>query len=406
MVEESSFRLHLPRAHISTRSAALETRQDSEDEEGSMNRAAQSVSFPECSLEMQAGNRTTSQRPPRNNDRTLLDKNVHVWQPSSVLLRKEFLNIMFITAAVFTVTGAVVAVRSAFGSEPEDSWALPLEEDLQASRKRIYCFFNSSAHRRPEPMTFSVAHINVDYCDDIVYTYLGVDSMAANIVSKDPKFDIQQEGIRKFAKLRERDPFPPLPVTQQDSSNAHFEQTIDTLKKQNAELIWRLENNEKKAKAREQALEQKLQQFIEQMQKQQQQLPQIPPRAPTPLPEDLEQKMEYHMNKLDERIDQKIDQTMSQMTKAVEHKMSKMMETVNKVFENVNPTIIQMSTTLNAKIDRMGETLNAQMGKMGDELNQRISDLEKEREQARKKPKTSPGGDALTEETIRTHNGE
>ncbi|KAG0421225.1 hypothetical protein HPB47_002880 [Ixodes persulcatus] len=86
------------------------------------------------------------------------------------------------------------------------------------------------------------------------------------------------------------DPFPPLPVKQQDSSNAHFEQTIDTLKKQNAELIWRLENNEKKAKSREHALEQKLQQFIEQMQKQQQQVPQTPPRAPTPLPEDLEQK--------------------------------------------------------------------------------------------------------------------
>ncbi|KAG0445695.1 hypothetical protein HPB47_018856 [Ixodes persulcatus] len=169
------------------------------------------------------------------------------------------------------------------------------------------------------------------------------------------------------------DPFPPLPAKKQDSSHAHFEQTIDTLKKHNAELIWRLENNEKKAKAREHALEQKLQQFIEQMQKQQQQLPQTPPRAPTPLPEDLEQKMEYRMNKLDERIDQKIDQTMSQMTEA---------------------------------IDRMGETLNAQMSKMGDELNQRISDLEKEREQARKKPKTSPGGDALTGEAIRTHNGE
>ncbi|KAG0411186.1 hypothetical protein HPB47_011690 [Ixodes persulcatus] len=188
--------------------------------------------------------------------------------------------------------------------------------------------------------------------------------------------------------LNAPDPFPPLPVKQQDSSNAHFEQTIDTLKKQNAELIWRLENNEKKAKSREHALEQKLQQFIEQMQKQQQQVPQTPPRAPTPLPEDLEQKMEYRMNKLDERIDQKIDQTMSQMTEAVEHKMNKMMETVNKVFENVNPTIIQMSTTLNAKIDRMGETFNAQMSKMGDELNKRISDLEKEREQARKKPKT------------------
>ncbi|EEC17686.1 hypothetical protein IscW_ISCW012304 [Ixodes scapularis] len=103
---------------------------------------------------------------------------------------------MFITAAVFTVTGAVVAVRSAFGSEPEDSWALPLEEDLQASRKRIYCFFNSSAHRRPEPMTFSVAHINVDYCDDIVYTYLGVDSMAANIVSK--------VGATRLARNREK----------------------------------------------------------------------------------------------------------------------------------------------------------------------------------------------------------
>ncbi|KAG0417017.1 hypothetical protein HPB47_005941 [Ixodes persulcatus] len=98
------------------------------------------------------------------------------------------------------------------------------------------------------------------------------------------------------------------------------------------------------------------------MQKQQQQVPQTPPRAPTPLPEDLKQKIEYRMNKLDERIDQKIDQTMSQMTEA--------------------------------------------MGKMGDEHNQRISDVEKEREEARKKPKPSPGGDALTKEAIITHNGE
>lgn len=91
---------------------------------------------------------------------------------------------MFITAAVFTVTGAVVAVRSALGYESEDGWALPLEEDLQGTRKRLYCFFNSSAYRRPEPMTFTVDNINVEYCDDLVYTFLGVDPTAANIVSK------------------------------------------------------------------------------------------------------------------------------------------------------------------------------------------------------------------------------
>ncbi|KAH9377385.1 hypothetical protein HPB48_008607 [Haemaphysalis longicornis] len=91
---------------------------------------------------------------------------------------------MFITAAVFTVTGAVVAVRSAFGSEPEDAWALPLEEDLQASRKRLYCFFNHTAHRRPEPMRFAVDSIHVELCDDLVYCYLGIDHATANIVSK------------------------------------------------------------------------------------------------------------------------------------------------------------------------------------------------------------------------------
>nr|XP_050043068.2 endochitinase-like [Dermacentor andersoni] len=111
---------------------------------------------------------------------------------------------MFITAAVFTVTGAVVAVRSAFGAEPEDAWALPLEEDLQASRKRLYCFFNHSAHRRPEPVRFGVDSIRVELCDDIVYCYLGVDPATANIVSKDPKFDIQQEGLRKFTRLRDK----------------------------------------------------------------------------------------------------------------------------------------------------------------------------------------------------------
>ncbi|XP_077508223.1 chitinase-3-like protein 1 [Amblyomma americanum] len=161
-------------------------------------------SFPDCSMEMRASQ--ARQRPFRSRTtERLLEKNVRVWQPSSVLLRKEFLNIMFITAAVFTVTGAVVAVRSAFGSEPEDAWALPLEEDMQATRKRLYCFFNHSAHRRPEPMRFGVENIHVELCDDVVYCYLGVDPSTANIVSKDPKFDIQQEGIRKFARLRDKD---------------------------------------------------------------------------------------------------------------------------------------------------------------------------------------------------------
>ncbi|XP_075539382.1 chitinase-3-like protein 1 isoform X1 [Dermacentor variabilis] len=160
--------------------------------------------FHDCSVEMSASR--ARQRPVRSRTtERLIEKNVRVWQPSSVLLRKEFLNIMFITAAVFTVTGAVVAVRSAFGAEPEDAWALPLEEDLQASRKRLYCFFNHSAHRRPEPVRFGVDSIRVELCDDIVYCYLGVDPATANIVSKDPKFDIQQEGLRKFTRLRDKD---------------------------------------------------------------------------------------------------------------------------------------------------------------------------------------------------------
>ncbi|XP_065309453.1 chitinase-3-like protein 1 [Dermacentor albipictus] len=160
--------------------------------------------FHDCSVEMSASR--ARQRPVRSRTtERLIEKNVRVWQPSSVLLRKEFLNIMFITAAVFTVTGAVVAVRSAFGAEPEDAWALPLEEDMQASRKRLYCFFNHSAHRRPEPVRFGVDSIRVELCDDIVYCYLGVDPATANIVSKDPKFDIQQEGLRKFTRLRDKD---------------------------------------------------------------------------------------------------------------------------------------------------------------------------------------------------------
>ncbi|KAL1474959.1 hypothetical protein MTO96_020399 [Rhipicephalus appendiculatus] len=161
-------------------------------------------SFADCTMEMSPSR--ARQRPLRSRTtERLIEKNVRVWQPSSVLLRKEFLNIMFITAAVFTVTGAVVAVRSAFGTEPEDAWALPLEEDLQASRKRLYCFFNNSAHRRPEPVRFGVDNIRVELCDDIVYCYLGVDPATANIVSKDPKFDIQQESLRKFTRLRDKD---------------------------------------------------------------------------------------------------------------------------------------------------------------------------------------------------------
>ncbi|XP_064460053.1 chitinase-3-like protein 1 [Ornithodoros turicata] len=160
---------------------------------------------PECDFEM--GARKPKHRAARRqvSERTFLGRNLTTWQPSSALLRKEFLNIMFITAAVFTITGAVVAVRSAFGSESEEAWAVPMEDDLQAGRKRIYCFFNHSAYRRPEPMTFTVDNVQVEHCDDIVYTFLGIDPAAANIISKDPKYDVHLEGIRRFAKLRERD---------------------------------------------------------------------------------------------------------------------------------------------------------------------------------------------------------
>ncbi|KAH7966984.1 hypothetical protein HPB49_021171 [Dermacentor silvarum] len=113
------------------------------------------------------------------------------------------------------------------------------------------------------------------------------------------------------------DPFPSLPTQER---NSRYEETISSLRRQNADLMKRNESlmkrleeqerrqeeRDRRAQAREQAIEMKLQHLMEQLQKQQEPTTTpTPPREHTPLIEDIESGIEYKMSKA--RIEDKAE---------------------------------------------------------------------------------------------------
>ncbi|KAH7979079.1 hypothetical protein HPB49_008009 [Dermacentor silvarum] len=175
------------------------------------------------------------------------------------------------------------------------------------------------------------------------------------------------------------DPFSSLPTQER---NSRYEETISSLRRQNADLMKRneglmkrleeqerrQEERDRRAQAREQALEVKLQHLIEQLQKQQEPTTTLtPPREYTPPIEDLESGIEHKMNKA--RIEDK-----AELRNEFRVELAQAVDTISK----------SVAATVQAAV----QTLRQEITQMGNELSQRISILEKDKEQARKKPNT------------------
>ncbi|KAH7941186.1 hypothetical protein HPB49_010816 [Dermacentor silvarum] len=192
------------------------------------------------------------------------------------------------------------------------------------------------------------------------------------------------------------DPFPSLPTQER---NSRYEETISSLRRQNADLMKRNEGlmkrleeqerrrkqRDKRAQAREQALEMKLQHLIEQLKKQQEPTTTLtPPRKHTPPIEDLESGIEHKMNKA--RIEDK-----AELRNEFRAELSQAIDTISK----------SVAATVQAAV----QTLRQEITQMGNELSQRISILEKDKEQARKKPKY-PIREAQMNKTLGSQDGE
>ncbi|KAH9380308.1 hypothetical protein HPB48_021582 [Haemaphysalis longicornis] len=78
--------------------------------------------------------------------------------------------------------------------------------DVESSPSyNVVCYFNHTSYRRAKPMSFRTGHIPVPFCSHIIYASLGVNE-DAELVPKDPVFDIEQGGFAKFAAIKKRHP--------------------------------------------------------------------------------------------------------------------------------------------------------------------------------------------------------
>ncbi|KAH7979647.1 hypothetical protein HPB49_010269 [Dermacentor silvarum] len=165
------------------------------------------------------------------------------------------------------------------------------------------------------------------------------------------------------------DPFPSLPTQER---NSRYEETISSLRRQNADLMKRnkglmkrleeqerrQEERDRRAQAREQALEMKLQHLIDQLQKQQEPTTTpTPPREHTPPIEDLESGIEHKMNKA--RTEDK-----AELRNEFRTELAQAVDTISK----------SVAATIQAGV----QTLRQEITQMGNELSQRISILEKD----------------------------
>lgn len=88
-------------------------------------------------------------------------------------------------------------------SDQVASWAAPgLPSKLRfpastSDARRVFCVYDNRLSERPTGLNFSIEDLRVEYCDDIVYGYVGLDSSATNIRSKLPKYDFLDEGFKR-----------------------------------------------------------------------------------------------------------------------------------------------------------------------------------------------------------------
>lgn len=197
------------------------------------------------------------------------------------------------------------------------------------------------------------------------------------------------------------DPFPPLPGRPSHTNNQHYEQTVSTLRIQNAELTKRVELIEQNAQTKIKALELQIQQLITQIEKTQSSsstLSTLPQDAPSPTPDAPQMPTLPTLEQLDLVIEQKINQKLTQFKAQEEQYFTSHLDNVHKALENTTQTILKLGETLNTRMTSLEEALNNKVDKMGLNLSQRVTSLEKEHEQSHKKAKSYPLREARMQE--------
>ncbi|KAH9362498.1 endochitinase-like [Haemaphysalis longicornis] len=127
------------------------------------------------------------------------------------------IGILTVAGACFAAVTAVVLYRTAvqeLAAEAEGPGALSgpwpggLQSQLQPSTetRRLFCIYNNHISERKPADNFTIEDLKVQFCDDIVYGYVGLDGTATNIRSKLPKYDYLEEGLKRFVGLKRSKP--------------------------------------------------------------------------------------------------------------------------------------------------------------------------------------------------------
>ncbi|KAH8018708.1 hypothetical protein HPB51_010540 [Rhipicephalus microplus] len=62
--------------------------------------------------------------------------------------------------------------------------------------RRVFCIYNNRVSERRPSMNFTIEDLKVNFCDDVVYGYVGLDGTSTTIRSKHPKYDFLEEGFK------------------------------------------------------------------------------------------------------------------------------------------------------------------------------------------------------------------
>ncbi|KAK8762622.1 hypothetical protein V5799_026111 [Amblyomma americanum] len=83
---------------------------------------------------------------------------------------------------------------------------LPSRLRPRSEARRVFCVYNNRLPERQPAINFTIEDLKVQYCDDIVYGFVGLDGTATNIRSKHPKYDFLDDGLKRFVGLKRSKP--------------------------------------------------------------------------------------------------------------------------------------------------------------------------------------------------------
>ncbi|XP_075732586.1 endochitinase-like [Rhipicephalus microplus] len=130
-----------------------------------------------------------------------------------------FIGVLTVAGACLAAVTAVVLYRTAvhdltMEEEADGPIALsgPLPNGMQSrlrplsDGRRVFCIYNNRVSERRPSMNFTIEDLKVNFCDDVVYGYVGLNGTSTTIRSKHPKYDFLEEGLKRFVGLKRSNP--------------------------------------------------------------------------------------------------------------------------------------------------------------------------------------------------------